>query len=205
MTPPGQVATLILPGDTAWDEGTGPAVGAGGPARAHVSARTPMKEAARVLRSGEPAVLLLTGLALREKGLELAARIAAKTGAQMLAQTFNRRMERGAGRISVERIPYPVDQALRDARRHEAHRAGRQPRARGVLRLSGQAEPARAEGHAVHHAGARRRGLRPRARMARRRARRHGTADRAGAKYAPPALASGSDRRRRPSRNRSAR
>src|SRR3954464_12458268 len=25
-TPPGQVATLILPGDTAWDEGTGPAV-----------------------------------------------------------------------------------------------------------------------------------------------------------------------------------
>ena len=24
MTPPGQVATLILPGDTAWDEGTGP-------------------------------------------------------------------------------------------------------------------------------------------------------------------------------------
>jgi acetolactate synthase-1/2/3 large subunit len=30
----------------------------------------------------------------------------------MMAQTFNRRMERGAGRISVERIPYPVDQAL---------------------------------------------------------------------------------------------
>ena len=25
MTPPGQVATLILPGDTAWDEGSGPA------------------------------------------------------------------------------------------------------------------------------------------------------------------------------------
>src|SRR5690348_17005102 len=25
MAPPGQIATLILPGDTAWDEGTGPA------------------------------------------------------------------------------------------------------------------------------------------------------------------------------------
>ena len=25
MKPPGQVATLILPGDTAWDEGSGPA------------------------------------------------------------------------------------------------------------------------------------------------------------------------------------
>ena len=35
MTPPGQVATLILPGDTAWDEGTGPApVPAGAGARA---------------------------------------------------------------------------------------------------------------------------------------------------------------------------
>ena len=29
MTPPGQVATLILPGDTAWDEGIGPGDGAG--------------------------------------------------------------------------------------------------------------------------------------------------------------------------------
>ena len=145
MTPPGQVATLILPGDTAWDEGTGPAVVPPVPQRARVS-EDAVKEAARVLRSGEPAMLLLTGPALREKGLELAARIAAKTGAKLMAQTFNRRMERGAGRISVERIPYPVEQALERARRREAHRAGRQPRAGGVLRLSGQAERAGARG-----------------------------------------------------------
>jgi acetolactate synthase-1/2/3 large subunit len=112
MLPPGQVATLILPGDTAWDEGSGPAKVPPIPERARVS-QDAVKEAARVLRSGEPALLLLTGLALREKGLELAARIAAKTGCRMLAQTFNRRMERGAGRVSVERIPYPVDQALK--------------------------------------------------------------------------------------------
>jgi acetolactate synthase I/II/III large subunit len=111
MTPPGQVATLILPGDTAWDEGTGPAPVPAIPQRARVG-EDAVKEAARVLRSGEPAVLLLTGLALREKGLELAARIAAKTGAKLLAQTFNRRMERGAGRVPIERIPYPVEQAL---------------------------------------------------------------------------------------------
>jgi acetolactate synthase-1/2/3 large subunit len=30
----------------------------------------------------------------------------------MLGQTFNRRMERGAGRVPIERIPYPVEQAL---------------------------------------------------------------------------------------------
>jgi len=75
MRPPGQVATLILPGDTAWDEGSGPAKVPAIPERAKVS-EDAVKEAARVLRSGEPALLLLTGLALREKGLELAARIA---------------------------------------------------------------------------------------------------------------------------------
>src|SRR2546421_10341972 len=112
MKPPGQVATLILPGDTAWDEGSGPAKVPEVPKRARVSDDA-VKEAARVLRTGEPAMLLLAGLALREKGLELAARIAGKTGAKMLGQTFNRRMERGAGRISIERIPYPVDQAMK--------------------------------------------------------------------------------------------
>src|SRR6188508_814648 len=112
MLPPGQVATLILPGDTAWNEGSGPVKMPPLPARAKVS-EDAVKESARVLRAGEPAMLLLTGLALREKGLELAARIAGKTGCRMLAQTFNRRMERGAGRISIDRIPYPVDQALK--------------------------------------------------------------------------------------------
>jgi acetolactate synthase-1/2/3 large subunit len=111
MTPPGQVATLILPGDTAWDEGAGPAPLPKIPERVKVS-EDAIKEAARALQAGPAAMLLLTGLALREKGLELAARIAAKTGARVMAQTFNRRMERGAGRFSVERVPYPVDQAL---------------------------------------------------------------------------------------------
>jgi acetolactate synthase-1/2/3 large subunit len=111
MTPPGQVATLILPGDTAWDEGTGPAQVPAVAERARVG-EDAVKAAARALRAGETTVLLLTGPALREQGLELAGRIAAKTGARILAQTFNRRMERGAGRVAVERIPYPVDQAL---------------------------------------------------------------------------------------------
>jgi acetolactate synthase-1/2/3 large subunit len=112
MTPPGQVATLILPGDTAWDEGSGPAPVAPAPERARVGEEA-IRQSAQALRSGASTVLLLTGPALREQGLALAARIAAKTGARVLAQTFNRRMERGAGRISIERIPYPVDQALK--------------------------------------------------------------------------------------------
>jgi acetolactate synthase-1/2/3 large subunit len=110
-TPPGRVATLILPGDTAWDEGAGPAPVPDVPARAQVSADA-IAEAARVLRSGEPTLILITGPVLYEQGLALTARICAKTGAKMMSQTFNRRTERGAGRVSIERIPYPVDQAL---------------------------------------------------------------------------------------------
>jgi acetolactate synthase-1/2/3 large subunit len=50
--------------------------------------------------------------ALREPGLMLAGRIAAKTGARLLAQTLNARVERGAGRVAVDFLPYPVDAAL---------------------------------------------------------------------------------------------
>ncbi|MBN8920263.1 MAG: acetolactate synthase large subunit, partial [Rhizobiales bacterium] len=111
LTPPGQVATLILPGDTAWDEGTGPAAMPPIPQRGRVS-QDAIRASAEALRKGETTLLLLTGPALRTRGLEAAARICTKTGAKMLGQTFNRRMERGAGRIPLERVPYPVEQAL---------------------------------------------------------------------------------------------
>jgi acetolactate synthase-1/2/3 large subunit len=42
----------------------------------------------------------------------LAGRIAAKTGARLLAQTLNARVERGAGRVVVDFLPYPVDDAI---------------------------------------------------------------------------------------------
>ncbi len=110
-TPPGQVATLILPADTAWNEAEGPAAIPEFPARPCVSAEA-IRDAAQALRSGEPSLLLLAGPALREQGLAAASKIAAKTGARLLAETFNSRMERGAGRVPVERIPYPVEQGL---------------------------------------------------------------------------------------------
>ncbi len=50
--------------------------------------------------------------ALREPGLTLAGRIAASTGARLLAQTHNSRVERGAGRVAVDLLPYPVNEAL---------------------------------------------------------------------------------------------
>jgi acetolactate synthase I/II/III large subunit len=111
-TPPGQIATLILPADTAWNESAGPAQVPPATPPAAVSPEA-VAEAARVLRSGEPALLLLTGRALREDGLDLAGRIAVKTGARLMAQGSNARTQRGRGRVFVERVPYVVDQAVK--------------------------------------------------------------------------------------------
>ena len=109
--PPGQIATLILPADTAWNEGSGPAP-VPPPQRPEPPAPEAVEEAARVLRSGEPTLILVTGRAVREDGLALAGKIAAKTGARIIAQGSNARTQRGRGRVHVERVPYVVDQAL---------------------------------------------------------------------------------------------
>ena len=112
MTAPGQIATLILPSDTSWDEGG--VVAAKLPPPATPQADLGIVEGvARVLRSGEPTMLLLSGRALRADPLALAGGICAATGARMLAQTSNARVERGAGRMPIERVPYPVDLALK--------------------------------------------------------------------------------------------
>src|SRR6266852_2174738 len=109
--PPGQIATLILPADTAWNEGSGPAPVAPQAAPAAPS-REAVAEAARVLRSGEPTLILVTGRAVHADGLELAGRIAARTRARLIAQGPNARTQRGRGRVALERVPYVVDQAL---------------------------------------------------------------------------------------------
>src|SRR5262249_29756230 len=63
--PPGKIATLILPADTAWNEGSGPA-NVPPPARPTPPSADAVEEAARVLRSGEPTLMLLTGRAALE-------------------------------------------------------------------------------------------------------------------------------------------
>jgi acetolactate synthase-1/2/3 large subunit len=111
MAPPGRIATLIVPADASWNEADGPASLPPVEGRAPV-AQEAISDVARTLRSGEPTILFLGGDALREPGLTLAGRIAAKTGARLVAETLNTRVERGAGRVAVDILPYPVDAAL---------------------------------------------------------------------------------------------
>jgi acetolactate synthase-1/2/3 large subunit len=111
IAPPGRVATLILPADASWNEADGPAPLPSLEVRAPVAPGA-ISDVTRVLRSGEPAVLFMGGQALREPSLTLVGRIATRSGARLLAQTLNARVERGAGRVAVDLLPYPVDAAL---------------------------------------------------------------------------------------------
>jgi acetolactate synthase-1/2/3 large subunit len=106
-----QVATLILPADTAWGDADGIAEVKDDKQRAGYSPDA-VNAAAKVLKSGEPTLLLLTGGALTEHGLALAAQIAGKTGCKVMGQTYNPKMARGAGRFAIDRIPYVIEQAL---------------------------------------------------------------------------------------------
>ena len=103
--PPGGVATLVVPADVSWLEAGKPASSRPGAVLAPVAADA-VAGAAKALRSGEPAVLLVGGNALEERGLVAAARVAGASGAKLLCETFPARIERGAGLPPVERLGY---------------------------------------------------------------------------------------------------
>ncbi len=110
-TAPGRVATLIAPADTAWGEAAETARAQPAPPRMRVDADV-IRAGAQALERGASAMLMLGGAALRGKALEWAGRIAAKTGCRLMAEYNNARMEAGAGRVYVPRLPYAVDNAL---------------------------------------------------------------------------------------------
>ena len=109
---PGRIATLILPGDASWQE-AGEHVPAAPPVR---TKRMPdpkrIEAVARVLRSGEPALLIVANKATRGRALTLAGQVAGRAGCRIAGQFFTARAERGAGRTPLERIPYSVAPAL---------------------------------------------------------------------------------------------
>jgi acetolactate synthase-1/2/3 large subunit len=109
--PPGEVATLILPADVSWSDGAqaAPPQAAASPSAAPANM---IETVAAALRSGGRTALLLGGRALREPGLIAAGRIAAATGAKLLAEVFPTRLERGAGLPAVERIAYLPELAM---------------------------------------------------------------------------------------------
>jgi acetolactate synthase-1/2/3 large subunit len=103
----GQIATLILPANTAWEESVGPAVAVAPPALRRPSMAA-VRAAGEALRA-PGAVLLLDGPALyTDLGL-VAARVAKATGARLMAPFFAARSRRGAGSVPMARMAYEID------------------------------------------------------------------------------------------------
>jgi acetolactate synthase-1/2/3 large subunit len=123
----GGVATLLLPADASWSDGAAPGPVPGEPHRQAVPAHD-VEVAAKALASGEPAALLLGGV-IRERELVAAQRVAMRTGAKVLCETFPSRLERGAGLPAVERLGYLAEFAVAQMQglRHLVLVGGRAP------------------------------------------------------------------------------
>lgn len=102
----GQIATLILPANTAWEEASGQAVARPAPVLRRPSLAE-VKAAAKALRL-PGAILMVDGPALfTDLGL-LAKRIAKSCGARLMQPFFVSRFRRGAGVVKIERMAYRI-------------------------------------------------------------------------------------------------
>lgn len=104
----GQIATLILPANTAWEAGGAAKVAAEAPALRRPAMQA-VKAAVRAL--AQPgAALMVDGDALWDVELGVvAARIARATGCRLMAPFHTPRVRRGAGSVRFERLVYEVD------------------------------------------------------------------------------------------------
>jgi acetolactate synthase I/II/III large subunit len=109
-TPPGRIATLVLPADCAWTDVPGDGAGGARIARLAPGAfdASVIEAAAALLRGGGKTAIVLGADACHEAGLEMAGRIAAATGCALLTEFGVARVARGAGRVVATRIPYVV-------------------------------------------------------------------------------------------------
>lgn len=109
------IATLILPGDAAWSDCPAEvAAPVSRPMPRPVAvAAADLRDVAEALRNAKGRCgLMIGGSAARVGPLDAAGRIAAATGARLFGGMFIARAERGGVIVPLERIPYPVDQAL---------------------------------------------------------------------------------------------
>ena len=111
---PGKIATLLAPADCAWTELPAQYVPPVLPARAALPnvPSTQIDLVAKALRQARHPVLLLGGEGLLGEGARQAGRIAAALPIRLQAETFNRRLERGAGRVPIGILPYFGERAL---------------------------------------------------------------------------------------------
>ncbi len=112
-TAPGSISTLILPADAAWAPITPTPDYQVKPRAASTTIdHATVTKIASLLRNGKRTLLLLGGRALRADALDIAGKISSHQHVRILAETLNQRIERGAGRTPINRLPYGIDSAL---------------------------------------------------------------------------------------------
>ena len=108
----GKICTVIAPTNCHWDPAVAPPVPAGPMPTPKASPET-IQEIAALLANGKKTGFVLGSHTLYGEGLELAGRIVAKTGADLLGETFPSRFARGEGSVPVRLIPYFLELALK--------------------------------------------------------------------------------------------
>ncbi len=115
----GGVATLIFPHDLQMAASEAAVVAPRPTALPPVAGAT-VERAAALLREHRPAALFLGGRALFGRGLELAGRIAQRTGCTLLNEVGYARLEAGLGLPPLQRLPYLPEAAKAELDRHSA-------------------------------------------------------------------------------------
>jgi acetolactate synthase I/II/III large subunit len=106
----GQIATLILPANTAWEPGIAPEV-AGPAVQPERPSLAQVQVAAAALRQ-TGAALLVDGAALYGPMGQTALRIAKATGCRLLGPCLAPRVRRGSGAVPFERLAYVVEENM---------------------------------------------------------------------------------------------
>jgi acetolactate synthase I/II/III large subunit len=117
-TPPGRIATLIVPSDVSWDAGGVVAEALDAPPPAPIDPLA-VQNVARVLRASRQVLLLLSGRGVLATSQTLAWRVAQATGAAIFVDFVTAHVARGRGRLQIERVPYGIDVAREALRRFE--------------------------------------------------------------------------------------
>ncbi|MEM7379210.1 MAG: acetolactate synthase large subunit [Pseudomonadota bacterium] len=107
----GKIASLVVPGNAAWDPAEAAAARVEPEPALTVEAER-IDAAARRLQNGKRTALLVGGACLHAEPLALAGAIAHHCNARLLSPSSNARTARGRGRTPIQPVPYPVDQAL---------------------------------------------------------------------------------------------
>jgi acetolactate synthase-1/2/3 large subunit len=103
----GQVATLILPANTAWEQAAN-TVAPCPPRKELFRPSAPDIETAAMRLRSENAALMIGGPALFGELREVAGKVAAATGCRLMADTLIPRVSKGAGVTVLDQLVYPI-------------------------------------------------------------------------------------------------